>query len=382
MHPSVSTGAVALGCLLALGVACSAPAPAAPTTPPQTNASAATAAPDPASAKTLAELNAALSGWPASERQAILVAGAQREKAFELYSTMSAEGAQAVSDGFQAAYPFVKAQVFRTSNNDLENKALTEVRAGKTQFDLIDVSPESILNYEDANAVVPYDSPTLSEIPPDMRDPKGYWAYMYLNGVIAAWNTNNVKPEEVPNTYADLLSPRWKNKLSLDTEDAAWANFIKTTMGAEAGTDFLRKLAAQNPRLLQGRTNQLNLLIAGEFDLSPAIFDYSTAVAVAKGAPIAWKYLRPTMIQGEPLLAAKAAPHPFTALLFVDWLFSKDGMQAFHDGTGRMTPRPDVKLKYPDMANQTKGEVWIQGPDTGKTLKQQQKDFADIFKVS
>jgi ABC-type Fe3+ transport system substrate-binding protein len=124
------------------------------------------------------------------------------------------------------------------------------------------------------------------------------------------------------------------------------------------------------------------LLTAGEFDLSPAIFDYSTAVAVAKGAPIGWKYLRPTMIQGEALLAAKAAPHPFTALLFVDWLFSKEGMQVFHDGTGRMMPRTDVKLKYADMGNQTKGEVWVQSPDTGKTLKQQQKDFADIFKVS
>ena len=205
---------------------------------------------------------------------------------------------------------------------------------------------------------------------------------MYLNGVVAAWNTNNVKPEEVPNTYADLLSPRWKNKLSLDTEDAAWANFIKTKMGDQAGTDFLKKLALQTPRLLQGRTNQLNLLTAGEFDLSPAIFDYATAVAVGKGAPIGWKYLRPTMLQGEALLAAKAAPHPYAALLFVDWLFSQKGMQVFHDATGRMTPRADVKLKYPDMANQTTGDFWLQGPDTGKTLKQQQKEFADIFKTS
>ncbi len=330
--------------------------------------------------KTLADLNAALKGKTAEDRKQALLQGAQQEGAFLLYSTMNAADAQALIDGFNKAYPAVHAEVFRTTNNDLANKALTEVRAKKTSFDLIDISPESILTYQDAGAVVPYDSPSFDGLQKDMRDSQGYWAYMYLNGVVAAWNTTKVKPDEAPKSYDDYLQPRWKDKLSIDTQDAAWAEFIKATMGEAKGTDFLKKLAGQNPHMLDGRTNQLTLLTAGEFDLSVALFDYSLIAAKKKGAPVDYAYLRPTMIAGEALLADKTAPHPNAALLFADWLFSRDGMQVLADQTGRMVPRTDVKLKNPEIADQTKGPIWVQGPDSGKNLSQKEKEFSSLFK--
>jgi len=339
------------------------------------------AAPAASQAGSIESLSASLKGKSPQERQQMLLQGAQKEGSLMLYSTMNAGDAQAVIDGFNKTYPSVKAEVFRASDGDLANKALTEVRAKKTLFDVIDVSPESILNYESAGAVAPYDSPSVQELPQNMRDPQGYWAFMYLNGVLPAWNTQRVKPDEAPKSYADFLSPRWKDKLSIDSEDYAWAEFLRATMGDQQGTDFLKKLALQNPRILNSRTNQLNLLTAGEFDMSVALFDYSVIAAKKKGAPIDYVYLRPTMIAGEPLLADKTAPHPNAALLFIDWLFSKDGMQILADSTGRMVPRTDVKLKYPEIAEQTKGDVWVQGPDSGKNLAAKQKEFSSLFKA-
>jgi iron(III) transport system substrate-binding protein len=330
----------------------------------------------------MASLNASLKGKTPGERKQILTAGAQKEGGFMLYSTMNAGDAQALIDAFNKAYPFAKAQVFRTTDGDLANKALTEVRAKKTLFDVIDVSPESVLSYENAGAVTPFDSPSLDGLPPNMRDPAGNWAYMYLNGVVPAWNTQKVKPDEAPKSYDDFLSPRWKDKLSIDEQDYAWGEFVKATMGEAKGTAFLQKLAAQNPHVLNGRTNQLNLLTAGEFDISVALFDYSVIAAKKKGAPIDYVYLRPTMIAGEALMADKTAPHPYTGMLFIDWLFSKDGMQVLADATGRMVPRNDVTLKNPEIAEQTKGEVWVQTPDSGKDLAQKQKAFNDLFKAA
>lgn len=327
-------------------------------------------------------LNASLKGKSADERKQILTAGAQKEAGFMLYSTMNAGDAQALLDAFNKAYPFANGQVFRTTDGDLANKALTEVRAKKTQFDVIDVSPESILTYQSAGAVTSFDSPSFDGLLPDMRDSAGNWAYMYLNGVVAAWNTQRVKPDEVPKSYDDLLSPRWKDKLSIDEQDYSWAEFIKATMGDAKGSDYLKKLAAQNPHILNGRTNQLNLLTAGDFDLSVALFDYSVIAAKKKGAPIDYTYLRPTMIAGEALMADKTAPHPYTGLLFVDWLFSKSGMQVLTDATGRMVPRSDVTLKNPEIAGQTKGAVWVQTPDSGKDLAQKEKAFSDLFKAA
>ena len=368
----------ALPGLALLLAACGGTAAPASSAPKASGGAAASAA----APNTIEGLSASLKGKSADERKQILLAGAQKEGSMMLYSTMNAGDAQAVIDGFNKAYPSVHAEVFRASDGDLANKALTEVRAKKTLFDVIDVSPESILNYESAGAVVPYDSPSFAGLQQGMRDPQGYWAFMYLNGVVPAWNTNNVKPNEIPKSLDDFLSPRWKDKLSIDSEDYAWAEFVKATMGDQQGTDFLKKLAAQNPRVLSSRTNQLNLLTAGEFDASVALFDYSVIAAKKKGAPVDYAYLRPTMIAGEPLLADKTAPHPYAALLFVDWLFSKDGMQILADSTGRMVPRDDVKLKNPEIADQTKGQTWVQGADSGKDLSQKQKEFSSLFKAS
>jgi hypothetical protein len=50
------------------------------------------------------------------------------------------------------------------------------------------------------------------------------------------------------------------------------------------------------------------------------------------------------------------------------------------DQTARMVPRNDVKLKNPEIADQTKGEVWVQGADSGKNLSQKEKEFSTLFK--
>ena len=59
----------------------------------------------------------------------------------------------------------------------------------------------------------------------------------------------------------------------------------------------------------------------------------------------------------------------------------EDGMQVMASSTGRAVPRADVTLKNAEMAEQTKGEVWVQGPDSGKDLAQKQKDFSALFKA-
>ncbi len=386
---------------LALSAACSPAAPPAPTVAPTAApkpttasappAAAATAAPatkpaaavapfDASKVKTFADLNDALKGRPAAERRQILLDGVQKAPGFQLYSTMNAKDAQAIVDGFNKAFPSVKADVFRASDGDLVNKILTEARAQKTLFDVMDVSPEAVATMIDQKVATPYSSLSTEGIDARFRDPDGYWNYMYLNGTVVAWNTDRVKGGDVPKSYEDLLQPRWKDKISIDNEDYIWAYFIKQTMGEAKGSELLKKLAAQSPHVMKGRTNQLNLLTAGEFDASIALFDYSVIETKKKGAPIDYRYMRPTLVQGEAVMVNRAAAHPYAAMLYVDWLLSQEGLQTLADATGRSVPRSDVKLKNPEMSEQTKGEVWVQPVETGKMVTQLQKDYVALFK--
>jgi iron(III) transport system substrate-binding protein len=83
------------------------------------------------------------------------------------------------------------------------------------------------------------------------------------------------------------------------------------------------------------------LVASGEVPLSPTIFDADVAVAKQKGAPIEWRPLDPVVTTvGYSGLSSKA-PHPHAALLFLDYLHSKEGQQLMMKG-GLWSPREDL----------------------------------------
>ena len=83
------------------------------------------------------------------------------------------------------------------------------------------------------------------------------------------------------------------------------------------------------------------LVGSGEVPLSPTIFDADVTVAKQKGAPIEWRPLDPVVTTvGYSGLSAKA-PHPHAALLFLDYVHSKEGQRLMMKG-GLWSPREDV----------------------------------------
>jgi iron(III) transport system substrate-binding protein len=83
------------------------------------------------------------------------------------------------------------------------------------------------------------------------------------------------------------------------------------------------------------------LVASGEVLLSPTIFDADVTVAKQKGAPIEWRPLDPVVTTvGYSGLSSKA-PHPHAALLFLDYIHSKEGQQLMMKG-GLWSPREDL----------------------------------------
>ena len=86
-----------------------------------------------------------------------------------------------------------------------------------------------------------------------------------------------------------------------------------------------------------------NLVVAGEVPLSPTIWNANIVVAKKKGASVAWLPLRP-----EPVVCSigytgmtTKTPHPHAALLFLDYLHSKEGQEVIMQG-GLSSPRLDI----------------------------------------
>ena len=91
------------------------------------------------------------------------------------------------------------------------------------------------------------------------------------------------------------------------------------------GLDYLEKLSRQDVKLQNISAGALStLIVSGEVPLSPTVTDWNITVAKRDGAPVEWRPLEPVVTRlGVAALAARA-PHPHAALLFLDYLHSRE----------------------------------------------------------
>jgi iron(III) transport system substrate-binding protein len=188
-----------------------------------------------------------------------------------------------------------------------------------------------------------YYSPEARYYPNELK-PKGKNGFFYLpnretyNSL--GFNTHLIPPGIAPKTLRDLLDPRWKGKMAITstTTGSRWIGNALETLGRE----FLDKLAEQDISVQDmAPASLINLVVSGEIPLSPTIFDANVTLAKQKGAPVEWRPLEPvvTTVGSAGLLARASNPH--TALLFIDYLLSKEGQQLIMKG-GLWSPREDV----------------------------------------
>jgi iron(III) transport system substrate-binding protein len=154
------------------------------------------------------------------------------------------------------------------------------------------------------------------------------------------FNTSLVPPGEAPKTMSDLLNPKWKGKMSIvsTTTGTRWIGNTLNVMGRE----FLEKMADQEVKVQNMSGAALaGLVVSGEVPLSPTIFDANIHTAKQKGAPVEWHPLEPVVTTVSYSGLTLKPPHPHAALLFLEYLHSKEGQQLIMKG-GLWSPREDI----------------------------------------
>ena len=155
--------------------------------------------------------------WSQETTDAKVVQAARKEGEIVWYTTMSLDQSKQFIDRFIRKYPFLKPSVFRSGGGALLNRVLSEAKAGKNLFDVVNGNGELVLPLMEVNVLAPYVSPERKVIPEDLKDDKGFWTSVYVNSIVLGYNKNVVKRENLPRTYDELLDPRWKGrKISLD----------------------------------------------------------------------------------------------------------------------------------------------------------------------
>jgi len=254
---------------------------------------------------------------------------------------------------FEARFPGIKVQYSRTSNTETTLKLLQEARARRMQADVFDVT-SGIHSLLEAHIVAPSQPSFVEHYPAVLKDPEGYWFGTNLYFLTVAYNTNLVKPEDAPHTWADLLDPKWKGHMAWTSELAAQGppGFIANalaTMGPDKGMDYLRRFAAQEPIAIASSPRAvLDQVVSGEHWLGVMMYNHHAAISAAAGAPVAWVKMEPLVGLFSIMGITKDAPHPYAARLFEAFVLSPEG-QAVFAANDYLPADPDVPARIPDL---------------------------------
>ena len=197
-----------------------------------------------------------------------LIEAAKSEGKVAYYTTMTLSQSKKVTDKFQAKYPFITVELFRSGADALLNKIQNEARGGLYAWDVVSGRGDMVLTLSEAKLLASYHSPESKFIDHDMVDDAGYWTAYYVNPFVLGYNTNLVTKDDVPKTYEQLLDPKWKGK-KISIDDSAYgllAGLIRQ-WGREKAVAYFKKLAAQEPVVMRGNTNRVQLAMAGEYPL-------------------------------------------------------------------------------------------------------------------
>ncbi len=296
------------------------------------------AAKKPASVAELALYNGA-------DRQKILEEGAKKEGALTFYTSgIMQNSVRPILAAFQKKYPYIKIETWRAGTEALTPKIVEEYKAGKHLVDVVEGSNMANRTLQKFGIVQPFYSPNLAYIEEDAisRAPNGgAFAAVFREGYIGlGYNTKLIPKEQIPKTYGDLLDPKWKGKMPIagSSTGADWMGTILTAYGE----DFVKRLAQQNFDVhMVSASAIIDMVVAGEYALSPTIYESHVVEGKKKGAPVDWIPLEPVHVNVGQMALSKDAHNPHAALLFIDFELSKESAE-IHKSVGFTSPRKDV----------------------------------------
>jgi iron(III) transport system substrate-binding protein len=306
--------------------------------------------PVPANAQSREAALAAVMKLPPAERQARLIEGSKKENGLVWYSSTTAEDALALIKKFNEQHPSIQIQHLRSSSEKLLERILAEARANAFKADIVALPELELSIMIKRKLLARYEGLESSIYPAETKDPGGHWTGLYTSAWVAGYNTKMVNKDGAPKTYKDLLNPKWKGSIAMDTEPYNWfvvsLRFLERRDGREGALDYMKKLAAQQIQWRKGHSLIGQLMAAGEFPVASELQVHTVERAKAQGAPVEWAVLDGVIpISKVAAAITSTGANVYTSALFYDFLLSRPGMETIR-ASRRIPTRPDVTATY------------------------------------
>jgi iron(III) transport system substrate-binding protein len=262
-----------------------------------------------------------------------MIDGAKKEGIVRIRLTIAERLFDKIWQAFAARYPGIKYEYVRGIGPERAVVALVAFKRGTIVSDVVGSFDVLLEEYEKANMLAKIDDlPSAKNPDPEFRA-WNFAAYRQEHWGVG-WNTKNVKPEELPKDWNELVNnPRWSNgKVGMAVNANTWIPSLAGVYGEKWAEEYMAAIFSKmKPQLRKERLSmlpQLNHL--GEYDLGIPAGDFIYKVQMDRGMNISVHFPEPVPRTAAPVGVVQGNPHPNASKLFVNWLLSKEGQIALH----------------------------------------------------
>src|SRR5262245_14320819 len=187
-----------------------------------------------------------------------LVEAAKREGKVAYYTSVDLPMAEKIAKSFEAAYPGITVRVERTGAERVFQRIGQEYGGRIYAVDVVNSSDAAhFIVWKRDGWLAPFVPEDVARhYPAEHKDPDGTYASFRVTFSAVGYNTNLVKSEDAPRSFADLLEPKWTGKIV--KAHPAYSGTIMTAtfqLVRELGWGYVEKLAKQKVMQVQSATD-------------------------------------------------------------------------------------------------------------------------------
>jgi iron(III) transport system substrate-binding protein len=286
------------------------------------------------------------------------IEGAKKEAPVILYDTTSPKDWQRIYRIFTARYPAIKIEHSQVNTSARRFVLpLTAYGEGRVVVDVIAALSGNASLFREADALEDLSVlPNYKKLPAYGRQPDNITVGSRIQYWCMSYNTDKVKPAELPRDWDDLVaSDRFADgKLMLGNRPNDWLLYVWHVRGDEWGRRFTQNLFERlHPQFRKEGLNALVKLTAlGEGEITVPQAMQRVGDAVRAGAPVGYHCPEPVPFVLTEMGLMKHSPRTNGAKIFMNWTIAKEGQIAQFWANRSSPSREDLHdrrfLDFPD----------------------------------
>jgi iron(III) transport system substrate-binding protein len=251
------------------------------------------------------------------------------------YESSPDDQASKIADAFHHRFPALSLQHIRdTGGNSIGARIIQESQGGTRTADVVTTGAAIMRPLIDRNLLRTLDAPK-SGLSADLA-PSPYGIVTNAVVYVIIYNTNLVSAANAPKQWMDLLDPMWDGKIGIWVRGEG-QGVLSAAWGVDKTVDYVRRMNALHPVLLQSTFPLAQQIAAGEIEVGFGLF-HSAQPALRRGAPIKVVVADPVPVGLLYSMVPAKSENPSGGELLALWLATDEGAKAYEAATDRGNP--------------------------------------------